>query len=66
MQTTHGKAPAATDEQSLKTWRIQVTLRQKIKSPFGNSMAEAIHLLRNELKEHYYIDLINIEEIESE
>jgi len=62
MQTTYGNAPIATDEQSLKIWRIEVTVKQKANSKFGNSMAEAIHLLRNHLQEHYYIDLIDIKE----
>ena len=66
MQDTYGDAPMATDEQSLKTWRIQVSLRQKVNAKFGNSLAEAIHLLRTELKENYYIDLIDIKEITNE
>jgi hypothetical protein len=66
MKDTYGDAPMATDEQSLKTWRIQVSLRQKVNAKFGNSLAEAIHLLRTELKENYYIDLIDIKEITNE
>ena len=66
MQSTYGTAPMATDEQSLKTWRIQVTVKQKPNSKLGNSMAEAIYLLQQHLKEHYYIDLIDIKESTSE
>ena len=62
MRETYGSAPMATDEKSLKTWRIEITVRQKPKSKFGNSMAEVIHLLHKHLIEHYYIDLIDIKE----